>query len=168
MVYFPNFWWTKSFIQKLQLCHAQLHKGLYHHAKIQRNLIQQILVSCELNKWPYSFLTTPTQKSEITLSFPEFAPACKKLLHSIHLFLSTHFLQCPPKTFLISFYYMWICINMQEIRLFYWLVLEIWLIKKILQSDWLRTIWPVSQKPKFSQIWDLCRNTGNNHISLYK
>ena len=34
-----------------------------------------------------------------------------------------------------------------------------WLIKK---SYWLRTFWPVSQEPEFSQIWDLCSNTANN------
>ena len=33
---------------------------------------------------------------------------------------------------------------------------------KILQSDWLRTFWLVSQEPEFSQIWDLCRNTASN------
>ena len=34
--------------------------------------------------------------------------------------------------------------------------------KKILQPDWLRTFLPISQEPKFSQIWDLNRNTANN------
>ena len=33
---------------------------------------------------------------------------------------------------------------------------------KILQSDWLRTFWPISQEPEFSQIWDLCENIANN------
>ena len=33
---------------------------------------------------------------------------------------------------------------------------------KILQSDWLRTFWPISQEQKFSQIWDLYSNTANN------
>ena len=33
---------------------------------------------------------------------------------------------------------------------------------KILQSDWLRTFWPKSQKSFFFQIRDLCRNTANN------
>ena len=32
---------------------------------------------------------------------------------------------------------------------------------KILQSDWLRTFWFISQKKDFSQIKDLCRNTAN-------
>ena len=31
----------------------------------------------------------------------------------------------------------------------------------ILQSDWLKTFWAVSQEQKLSQIWDLCRKTGN-------
>ena len=33
---------------------------------------------------------------------------------------------------------------------------------KNLQSDWLRTFWPISQEPEFSQICDLYRNTANN------
>ena len=40
--------------------------------------------------------------------------------------------------------------------------------QKILQSDWLRLIWPISQQRKFSQIWDLCRNTANNIDFHYK
>ena len=42
----------------------------------------------------------------------------------------THFWPCPPKIFLINFYFMRICINKQKIRLFHWFVLEIWFIKK--------------------------------------
>ena len=58
---------------------------------------------------------------------------------------------------------MQICINMQNIWLLLWFALETWLIKnKILQSDWLRTFWPISQEQKFPRIWDLCRNTANN------
>ena len=33
---------------------------------------------------------------------------------------------------------------------------------KILQSDWLRAFWPISQEQDISQIRDLCRNTANN------
>ena len=33
---------------------------------------------------------------------------------------------------------------------------------KILQSDWLRSIWSISQEYDFSQIQDLRRNTANN------
>ena len=61
---------------------------------------------------------------------------------------------------------MWICINMQKIRLFHWFVQEIRLIKKILQVDWLRTFWPIYQEQEFSQLWDLCRNTANNIIFI--
>ena len=40
--------------------------------------------------------------------------------------------------------------------------------EKILQSNWLRTFWPLSQEPKFFQIWDLCRNTANNKNFHYR
>ena len=33
---------------------------------------------------------------------------------------------------------------------------------KILQSDWPRAFWYISQELDFSQIWDLCKNTANN------
>ena len=36
----------------------------------------------------------------------------------------------PSQIFLINFLFMWICINMQKIRLFHWFVLKIRLIKK--------------------------------------
>ena len=39
---------------------------------------------------------------------------------------------------------------------------------KILQSDWLRTFWPISQEPDFSQVWDLCKHTVNNINFLYR
>ena len=39
---------------------------------------------------------------------------------------------------------------------------------KILQSDWLRRFWPISQKPDFSQVWDLCNNTVNSIYFLYR
>ena len=35
-------------------------------------------------------------------------------------------------------------------------------VLKILQSDWLRAFWPISQEQDISQIRDLCRNTANN------
>ena len=40
--------------------------------------------------------------------------------------------------------------------------------KKILQSDCLKTFWPISQEQKFSEIWDLCRNTANNIHFYYR
>ena len=30
---------------------------------------------------------------------------------------------------------------------------------KILQLDWPRAFWPISQEADFSQVWDLCKNT---------
>ena len=42
------------------------------------------------------------------------------------------------------------------------------MIKKILQSDWLKTFWPISHEQKFCQIWDLCRNTTNSINFHYK
>ena len=50
---------------------------------------------------------------------------------------------------------------MQKIRLFHLLLMEICLIKKSCNLIWLR-FWPISHKQKFSQKWDLCRNTANN------
>ena len=38
LAYFPSFGVKKVFSK---LCHTQLHKGLYHHANIQRNLMIQ-------------------------------------------------------------------------------------------------------------------------------
>ena len=40
--------------------------------------------------------------------------------------------------------------------------------QEILQSDWLSTLWPISQEQKFSQIWDLGRNTSNKISFHYR
>ena len=32
---------------------------------------------------------------------------------------------------------------------------------KILQFDWWRAFWPISQEPEFSQVWFLSKNTAN-------
>ena len=39
---------------------------------------------------------------------------------------------------------------------------------KILQSEWLRRFWPISRELKFSQIWNLSRNTANNTSFHYR
>ena len=39
---------------------------------------------------------------------------------------------------------------------------------KILQFDWLKTFWHISQESEFSQIWDLCWNTANNTNFHYR
>ena len=38
---------------------------------------------------------------------------------------------------------------------------------KILQSDWLKVFWPISQEPEFFQVWDLSKNTANIIKFLY-
>ena len=38
---------------------------------------------------------------------------------------------------------------------------------KILQSDWLRAFWPISQEPDLFQVWDLPKNTTNNINFIY-
>ena len=63
---------------------------------------------------------------------------------------------------------MWICIKIQKIRLFHRFLLEILSINKILQPDWLRIFWPISQMKKISQIGDLSRNTENNIYFHYR
>ena len=50
-VHFFNIWSKKSFFQKLQLCQAQLHKGPYHHAKIQGNIMIQFQENTSTNGW---------------------------------------------------------------------------------------------------------------------
>ena len=39
---------------------------------------------------------------------------------------------------------------------------------KILQSDWSRTFWPISQEPNFSQVWDFYKNIANIIKFLYR
>ena len=39
---------------------------------------------------------------------------------------------------------------------------------RILQSDWSRAFWPISQEPQFSQVWDLYKNTANIIKFLYR
>ena len=112
---------------------------------------------------------------EITFSFPEFAPARKKLVHSINSFMR----------YTVSFRVMWPSwphpsLTMHNPQFFDQLLIYVNLYqhvknqaislicsgdkvdKKILQSDWLRAFWPISQEQTFSQIWDMCRNTANN------
>ena len=38
---------------------------------------------------------------------------------------------------------------------------------EILQSDWPRAFWPISQETDSSQVWNLCKNTVNNTNFLY-
>ena len=106
---------------------------------------------------------------EITFSFPEFAPACKKLVHSINSFLRYSLTRLAT---LISDHahsqIFWLTFNLCEfvstyeksgyfIDLFWrygWLKNPaIWLAENILAHI---------SGTKSSQIWDLCRNTEVN------
>ena len=40
--------------------------------------------------------------------------------------------------------------------------------EKILQSDWLIIFWPIKEEQRFSQIWDLGKNTANNRNFHYR
>ena len=81
---------------------------------------------------------------EIIFTFPEFHQYAKtRFIPSIHSWDTVNF-RVPwpdwPHTFLTTptskvfdqllIYVNWICINMQNIKLFHWFVLETWLIKK--------------------------------------
>ena len=111
---------------------------------------------------------------EITFIFPEFAPACKKSVHSANLFLRYSQFQspvtrlatpisdhAPPKKFWSTFALCEFVSTCKKsgyfIDLFWrygWLKNPaIWLAHNILAH--------ISGKI-FSQIWDLCRNRANN------
>ena len=96
---------------------------------------------------------------------------CKLLFHSIYSFLrdAVNF-RVPwpdlPQTFLIIFWFMWIFINMQKNRLFYWFVLEIWLIKKFCNLIGWEHFGPYLWDKRIP--WDLCRNTANNKYFHYR
>ena len=55
---------------------------------------------------------------------------------------------------------------MQKNRLFYWFVLEVWLIKN--PAIWLAEMWPIPLEQNFSHTWDLCRKTANNLNCYYR
>ena len=83
-----------------------------------------------------------SKNSEITFNFPEIAPACKKSVYSINSFLRhSQFKSCMTTLATSIFdhfqtnifwsnFNLWVCINMEKIRLLHWFALEIWLIKK--------------------------------------
>ena len=65
-------------------------------------------------------------------------------------------------------YFMWVCINLQKIQKNSLICSGDIVDFKILQFDWLRIFWPISQEQKFSQIWFLCKNTANNISFHYR
>ena len=87
--------------------------------------------SHELEDLCYFFSKAHPKIIESTFSFSEFAPACKKsvfstcsvfeaqsILESCQMTGHTHFWSCPSNKFLISFYCLWVFINMQKVHLF--------------------------------------------------
>ena len=105
---------------------------------------------------------------EITFSFPKFAPAWKISFHSIHSFLRYSQFQRPVTRLTMSIFDMSTQKKFDQILIYVNLYQHaknqaIYMVDwKILQSGWLRTFWSISQEQKFSQIWDLFRNTANN------
>ena len=137
-------------------------------------LIWQILGSHELNEDHYHFWPGPPKNHWNKLSFCEFAPACKqKFIPPIYSWDTANFrviwpdwahpfLTIPTKKYfdqLLIYVNLYQHTKNQAISLICSGNMLDW---KILQSDWLKTFWPVSQELKFSQIWDLCRNIANN------
>ena len=136
--------------------------------------IQQILGSHELNGHTH-FLTTPTQKSlNQLLAFLNLQQHAKnRFIPSIHSWDTVNFralrpdwphpfLSMPTQELFSSTFnlceFFSSCKKSGYFGDFFWRYG--WL--KILQSDCLRTYWPISQERKFPQIWDLCKNTANN------
>ena len=88
--------------------------------------MQHILGSHEIKRHGH-FADTHPKITESAFSFPEFVPTCKKWVYSICSFLEfrilefhdqtghTNFWTWPLKKILISFQFLWICINMQKI-----------------------------------------------------
>ena len=105
---------------------------------------------------------------EITFSFPKFAPAWKIWFHSIHSFLRYSQFQSPVTRLTMSIFDMSTQKKFDQVLIYVNLYQHaknqaIYMVDwKILQSGWLRTFWSISQEQKFSQIWDLFRNTANN------
>ena len=105
---------------------------------------------------------THTEMGEITFSFPQFVPACTKLVHSANSFLRYRQFYSPvtrlytpisnhphPKTFdqLLIYMNLYQHAKKQAISL---VCSGDMIDQKILQSDLLKTFWPISEEPKFS------------------
>ena len=106
--------------------------------------------------------------------FPEFALPCKKSVHSINSFLrysqflspltrlATHISPHANQKF---FGQLFVYMNLYQHAKNQAISLTCsgdMVDSKILESNWMRTLWHISKEPEFSQIWDLCRHTANN------
>ena len=77
-----------------------------------------------------------------------------------------HFWACPNKHFWSTFN---LCkLTSRSKKSGYFIRFGDMVDLKILQFDWLRTFWPISQEQKFFQIWDLGRNTTKNISFHYR
>ena len=146
--------------------------------------IQQILDSHELN-WPFSSWESkicciclisfwPSPPKNHWNNFTEFALSCKKSVHSIYSFLKYSQLLDPMTRLATTIFddahrkNFWSTFSLSEFastcknEAILLISSGDMVDKKILQSDWLRKFWPISQGQKFSQTGDLCRNTANN------
>ena len=125
--------------------------------------IQQILGSCKLNKWPHLFLTTSNQESsEIIASFC-FIPSI--LFWEMQSILESRDQTCH-KHFWSFFDLCGFLSTCKKNRLFYWFVLEIWLIKKFCNLIGWEHFGPYLWDKRIP--WDLCRNTANNKNFHYR
>ena len=100
---------------------------------------------------------------EITFNFPEFAPACKKSVHSINPFLRYSQFKSPvtrlatPISDHAHTKIFWLALNLCEFvstckKSGYFIDLLWrygWLKNPAVQSDWLRTFWPMSKDKNF-------------------
>ena len=116
---------------------------------------------------------------KITFSFPEFAPAYKKVVYSINSFLRYIQFQSTVtrltkamsdhahnKIFWPTFY---LCEFVSTCKKWDYFIDLFWRYDWLKnQFDWVRKFWLVSQEQKFSQIWDFCRNTENSIIPYYR
>ena len=111
--------------------------------------------------------------TQITFSFPKFILACKKnqLILSIHpwdtailecyeLSGHIHFWPCTPKTFSVNMNLYQYAENQAILSICSGDRANL----KILQSNWLKAFWTISQKPHFTQIWDFYYSTNGNQI----
>ena len=111
-----------------------------------------------------SWICTTMQKIS---SFHQFILEIQPILESCDLTGHTHFWPRLSKIFWSTFNLCKFVSTCKKLGYFidlFWRYA--WL--KILQSYWLRTFWPISQEPQFSQIRDLWRNIANNIHFYYR
>ena len=107
--------------------------------------------------------------TEVTFNLPEFVSASKKSVYFVYSFLKygqlesndknghNHFWQCPPQKKINSHEFASTC-KISDYFICSGDTADI----KMMQSDWLTAFWPISQKPDFYQLWDLCSNAANS------